>query len=96
MPGHPLAAAGGPPPPRRAAAHRATGVGLPPRLARAPTCAVRAGEALAVLGPNGAGKSTLALLLGGLLAPGTGRVAASAEFAGGTPHRRRTGGGRPR
>ncbi|TDC73240.1 ABC transporter ATP-binding protein [Micromonospora sp. KC606] len=56
-------------------------LGLPPRLA--PTdLAVRAGEALAVLGPNGAGKSTLALLLGGLLRPGTGRVSATAALAG--------------
>ncbi|WP_306211915.1 ABC transporter ATP-binding protein [Actinoplanes sp. RD1] len=37
---------------------------------------VRAGEAVAVTGPNGAGKSTLALLLGGLLAPTSGRVSA--------------------
>ncbi|MFI2712845.1 ABC transporter ATP-binding protein [Micromonospora sp. NPDC018662] len=56
-------------------------LGLPPRLA--PTdLRVRAGEALAVLGPNGAGKSTLALLLGGLLRPGTGTVTASTELAG--------------
>ncbi|MER7992669.1 ABC transporter ATP-binding protein [Micromonospora chalcea] len=56
-------------------------LGLPPRLD--PTdLRVRAGEALAVLGPNGAGKSTLALLLGGLLKPGTGGVTASAELAG--------------
>ncbi|WFF06592.1 ABC transporter ATP-binding protein [Micromonospora sp. WMMD1076] len=56
-------------------------LGLPPRLD--PTdLRVRAGEALAVLGPNGAGKSTLALLLGGLLKPGTGTVTASAELAG--------------
>ncbi|GAA4585323.1 energy-coupling factor transport system ATP-binding protein [Actinoplanes octamycinicus] len=34
----------------------------------------RAGQVLAVTGPNGAGKSTLALLLGGLLAPGGGRI----------------------
>jgi energy-coupling factor transport system ATP-binding protein len=38
--------------------------------------AVHAGEVLAVTGPNGAGKSTLALLLGGLLAPTSGRVTA--------------------
>ncbi|MGN9809043.1 ABC transporter ATP-binding protein [Micromonospora sp. BQ11] len=87
---------GRPVPPRRAtvpaggtllAAER---LGLPPRLA-AVDLTVRAGEALAVLGPNGAGKSTLALLLGGLLKPGTGRVAATAELAGADartpPHR---------
>ncbi len=49
---------------------------------------VRAGEALAVTGPNGAGKSTLALLLGGLLAPSSGRVEAA---PGGAPHRWRAG-----
>ncbi|MFG1953812.1 ABC transporter ATP-binding protein [Micromonospora sp. NPDC048830] len=83
-------------PPRRAAAPpgdlllTADRVGLPPRLA-ATDVRVRAGEALAVLGQNGAGKSTLALLLGGLLRPGTGRVAASGELAGrdaGTPPHR--------
>ncbi|KXK63480.1 ABC transporter ATP-binding protein [Micromonospora rosaria] len=56
-------------------------LGLPPRLA-ATELRVRAGEALAVRGPNGAGKSTLALLLGGLLRPGTGRVTAGADLAG--------------
>jgi len=87
-----LAAAGvwvpGPPPaPRRAATPAgevlltADRLGLPPRLA--PTDLwVRAREALAVLGPNGAGKSTLALLLGGLLRPGTGRLAATPALAG--------------
>ncbi|MEU4570036.1 ABC transporter ATP-binding protein [Micromonospora sp. NPDC023956] len=79
VPDHPV-------PPRRAVAPAgevlltADRLGLPPRLA--PTdLAVRAGEALAVLGPNGAGKSTLALLLGGLLRPGTGRLTASGELA---------------
>ncbi|MEV1018327.1 ABC transporter ATP-binding protein [Micromonospora sp. NPDC049751] len=79
VPGHPIA-------PRRAttaagdALLTADRLGLPSRLG--PTdLTVRAGEALAVRGPNGAGKSTLALLLGGLLKPGTGRVTASAELA---------------
>jgi energy-coupling factor transport system ATP-binding protein len=53
--------------------------------------AVSAGEAVAVTGPNGTGKSTLALLLGGLLAPTSGTVRATAALAGpdaGTaPHR---------
>jgi energy-coupling factor transport system ATP-binding protein len=44
---------------------------------------VRAGEVQAVLGPNGSGKSTLALLLGGLLAPTSGRVLYGDE----NPHR---------
>jgi energy-coupling factor transport system ATP-binding protein len=52
---------------------------------------VRAGEALAVLGPNGTGKSTLALLLGGLLKPDSGRIAATTALAGSDaatpPHR---------
>ncbi|RIV35655.1 ABC transporter ATP-binding protein [Micromonospora radicis] len=65
-------------------------LGQPPRLA-ATDLAVRAGAALAVLGPNGAGKSTLALLLGGLLKPGTGRLVADAGLAGADartpPHR---------
>jgi energy-coupling factor transport system ATP-binding protein len=80
VPGHTI-------PPRHATAPpgetllAADRLGLPPRLT--PTdLRVRAGEALAVLGPNGAGKSTLALLLGGLLRPGTGALTASAELAG--------------
>src|SRR6266511_3676523 len=48
---------------------------------------VRAGEALAVLGPNGSGKTTLALLLGGLLAPSSGTVRATAALAGALSHR---------
>jgi energy-coupling factor transport system ATP-binding protein len=40
----------------------------------ATTVTASAGEVLAVTGPNGAGKSTHALILGGLLAPTTGRV----------------------
>ncbi|SCL67875.1 energy-coupling factor transport system ATP-binding protein [Micromonospora citrea] len=87
---------GRPVPPRHATAPAgdvlltADRLGLPPRLA-AVDLTVRAGEALAVLGPNGAGKSTLALLLGGLLKPGVGRVAATAALAGADartpPHR---------
>ncbi|MFI7552878.1 ABC transporter ATP-binding protein [Micromonospora sediminimaris] len=78
-------------PPRRAAGPAgevlltAEQLGQPPRLA-ATDLTVRAGEALAVLGPNGAGKSTLALLLGGLLRPGTGRLTASPELAGTDSH----------
>ncbi|MEU4778319.1 ABC transporter ATP-binding protein [Micromonospora sp. NPDC023633] len=78
---------GRPVPPRHATAPAgdvlltADRLALPPRLA-AVDLAVRAGEALAVLGPNGAGKSTLALLLGGLLKPGAGRVAARTALAG--------------
>ncbi|MEU8242137.1 ABC transporter ATP-binding protein [Actinoplanes missouriensis] len=47
--------------------------------------AARAGEVLAVTGPNGAGKSTLALLLGGLLAPTSGRIEAFGDKR--PPHR---------
>ncbi len=43
---------------------------------------VAEGEALAVLGPNGAGKTSMALVLGGLLAPTAGTVAATARLAG--------------
>ncbi|MEU4694964.1 ABC transporter ATP-binding protein [Actinoplanes sp. NPDC023714] len=48
---------------------------------------IAAGEAevLAVTGPNGAGKSTLALLLGGLLAPTSGRIMAFGDKR--PPHR---------
>jgi energy-coupling factor transport system ATP-binding protein len=56
---------------------------------------VNAAEALAVVGPNGVGKSTLALLLGGLMAPTGGRVAATRALAGADvarpPHRWRAG-----
>jgi energy-coupling factor transport system ATP-binding protein len=49
------------------------------------TIGAGAGEVLAVTGPNGAGKSTLALLLGGLLAPTSGRVEAFGDRR--PPHR---------
>jgi branched-chain amino acid transport system ATP-binding protein len=39
---------------------------------------VQAGEVLGIIGPNGAGKSTLLSVLGGSLAPSTGRI----EYAG--------------
>ncbi|WIM97764.1 ABC transporter ATP-binding protein [Actinoplanes oblitus] len=52
---------------------RAERVTVPGRLPEVSLTA-RAGQVLAVTGPNGAGKSTLALLLGGLLAPGSGRI----------------------
>lgn len=61
------------------------------------TTVLRAGRALAVTGANGTGKSTLALLLAGLRAPTTGRLAASAELTGtvrngyAEPHRWRAG-----
>jgi energy-coupling factor transport system ATP-binding protein len=61
------------------------------------TTVLRAGRALAVTGPNGSGKSTLALLLAGLRAPTSGRLAASAELTGvvrsgsDEPHRWRAG-----
>jgi energy-coupling factor transporter ATP-binding protein EcfA2 len=43
-------------------------------------------EALALVGPNGAGKSTLALLLAGLLTPGSGTVVAGEALAHGRAH----------
>jgi energy-coupling factor transport system ATP-binding protein len=52
---------------------------------------VRAGEIVAVTGPNGAGKSTLALMLGGLLAPTTGRVHTPGLGDSRPPHRWRAG-----
>jgi energy-coupling factor transport system ATP-binding protein len=60
---------------------RADGVSVTGRLSTMDLL-VPAGQALAVVGPNGAGKSTLALLLGGLLAPGSGTVTATRELAG--------------
>jgi energy-coupling factor transporter ATP-binding protein EcfA2 len=44
---------------------------------------VRSSEAVAVVGANGSGKSTLALLLGGLLRPSDGTVAAGEALAAG-------------
>ncbi|SNS83064.1 ABC transporter ATP-binding protein [Actinoplanes regularis] len=63
-------------------------VAVPGRLP-AVSLRARAGEVLAVTGPNGAGKSTLALLLGGLLAPGSGRITAFGERR--PPHKWRAG-----
>ena len=74
VPGRPLT-------PRKAVAAptdilvRALAVAVPDRLEPI-TMTARAGETLAVTGPNGVGKSTLALVLGGLLAPGSGTVSA--------------------
>jgi energy-coupling factor transport system ATP-binding protein len=45
--------------------------------------ALCAGRTLAITGPNGSGKSTLALLLAGLRAPTTGRVAAGPGLTAG-------------
>jgi energy-coupling factor transporter ATP-binding protein EcfA2 len=83
VPGHPL--------PRRKAVSppgdflvRAEDVTATHRLPS--TClGVRSGETVAVTGPNGAGKSTLALMLGGLLAPTSGRITASGDRR--PPHR---------
>lgn len=44
---------------------------------------VQAGTATVILGENGAGKSTLALALGGLLAPASGELMATAQLADG-------------
>jgi energy-coupling factor transport system ATP-binding protein len=87
VPGHPIA-------PRKAVSRpgdllvRAADVAMHHRL---PSVAadVRAGEVLAVTGPNGAGKSTLALVLGGLLAPSSGRVSFTGDPK--PPHRWRAG-----
>ncbi|HEY0509557.1 MAG TPA: ABC transporter ATP-binding protein [Blastococcus sp.] len=78
-----------------AAGYTYRGVAVP--ALRPADAVLRAGRALAVTGPNGTGKSTLALLLAGLRAPTTGRVAATAELAAGArkgeraPHRWRAG-----
>jgi energy-coupling factor transport system ATP-binding protein len=79
----PGAGPAGPHPPRTAgpALLRAERLGYTHRDRSTPALSdvdlsVPAGQVLAVLGHNGSGKSTLALLLGGLLAPGTGRVVA--------------------
>jgi energy-coupling factor transporter ATP-binding protein EcfA2 len=83
VPGRPLS-------PRKAASGpadvlvRAQAVAVPHRLDPVSMTA-RAGEVLAVTGPNGVGKSTLALVLGGLLAPGSGTVSAFADPR--PPHR---------
>ncbi|HVZ75594.1 MAG TPA: ABC transporter ATP-binding protein [Polyangia bacterium] len=68
------------------------------RLFRAPVRAladvsftVAAGEIVCMMGPNGAGKSTLARILGGLLAPSSGRaVVAGHDAAASSPELRRT------
>jgi energy-coupling factor transport system ATP-binding protein len=78
-----------------AAGYTYRGVAVP--ALRPADAVLRAGRTLAVTGPNGTGKSTLALLLAGLRAPTTGRVAATAELAAGArkgeraPHRWRAG-----
>jgi energy-coupling factor transporter ATP-binding protein EcfA2 len=73
----------------RAAAHRYPGTTAP--VFADLDLEIAEGEALAVLGPNGAGKTTLALVLGGLVAPTAGTVAATARLAGADaavpPHR---------
>jgi energy-coupling factor transporter ATP-binding protein EcfA2 len=85
VPGRPVA-------PRRAVAGpagllvRSDGVTVRNRLP-ATGLDVRAGEVVAVTGPNGAGKSTLALVLGGLLAPASGRVDATPLGDARPPHR---------
>ncbi|BCJ44986.1 ABC transporter ATP-binding protein [Actinoplanes ianthinogenes] len=74
VPGRPVAAAASSVRPSAAepllSAERVTVPGRLPEV----SLTARAAEVLAVTGPNGAGKSTLALLLGGLLAPGSGRI----------------------
>ena len=64
--------------------------------AKGVTFAVDAGRLLAVIGPNGAGKSTIFNMVGGQLAPDTGRVVLAGEDITATPprHRWRLGVGR--
>ena len=52
--------------------------------------AVPAGRVTAVLGPNGAGKSTTLRVIGGLLAPTSGRVLIGGCDVGGIPPERRS------
>jgi energy-coupling factor transport system ATP-binding protein len=82
VPGHPVPPQHATGPPGEELVH-AHGVAFRRRL-RPSTIdlSVRANEALGVLGPNGTGKSTLALLLGGLIGPTAGRIAATAALAG--------------
>jgi len=49
---------------------------------------LRSSEALAIVGPNGSGKSTVAMLVSGLLPPGTGRVVATQALSAGHGHER--------
>ena len=91
VPGHPIAPrAGRRRPPGERAAHRRRGSACRPGWRPHRPGGTRRRGARRT-GPNGAGKSTLALLLGGLLRPGTGRVTASAALAGADtarpPHR---------
>ncbi len=60
----------------------------PPALSSV-DCVVNASETLAIVGPNGSGKTTLALLLGGLVAPTSGRVSAEPALSAdpAPPHR---------
>jgi energy-coupling factor transporter ATP-binding protein EcfA2 len=82
VPGHPLPRAVATRSVEPALRIRATAAGYTfpadPRPAVGPIdVEVRSSEALAIVGPNGSGKSTLALLLGGLLKPTVGLVAAA-------------------
>ena len=82
--------------PGRPLPHRRAAVAPAGPLVRADAVAVRhrlaptalsasAAEVVALTGANGAGKSTLALVLGGLLAPTSGRVRAFGDYR--PPHR---------